>query len=296
MKIRNLIALLLCLLLLFSAVGCSASTADQEGGMAVGDAAAKAELAAESEASAALPENRKLIQTVRMRVETEDMDAVVTQINERLTALGGYIESSNVQNGSAYNSKRTRNASVTVRIPADKLPDFTERIREVTNVVSSEKTVEDVTLSYVATESRVKALQTEEARLLALMAEADTMADLLTVEKRLTEVRTELEKVTSTLRIYDNRVEYATVHLTVQEVKEYTDTEEEKTLWEEIGSGFVKSLKNVGTILRELFIFLFVALPYLLPLILIAAVALVLLRVHNRKKSKKNDQTPPHQP
>ena len=56
---------------------------------------------------------------------------------------------------------------------------FTDEVDGIANVVSNNLRREDITLNYVATESRVKALETEEARLLELMEQAETMADLL---------------------------------------------------------------------------------------------------------------------
>jgi len=208
------------------------------------------------------------------------------QIDTRIAELGGYVENSSVENGSAYSGRRYRSANITVRIPAKDLDSFIDKVGQITNIVSSQKRVEDVTLSYVATESRMKALQTEETRLLELMAKAETMDDLLTVEKRLTQVRTELEQVTSALRVFDNQVDYATIHLSISEVKEFTEVTEPETVWERIGVGFKRSLKGVGNFLEELFVFLIVAIPYL---VLIAVIALgVWLIVRHRRKGKKN--------
>ena len=242
----------------------------------------------------ALPENRKLIQTVEMEVETENLDTVLKQIDSRIAELNGYTESSNIQNGSAYSDNRYRSAKITVRIPAKHLDSFINKVDDISNVVSSQKTVDDVTLSYVATESRMKALQTEESRLLELMTKTQTMDDLLTVERRLTEVRTELEQVTSALRVYDNQVTYATIHLNIEEVKEFTEVKDKENVWQRIGSGFVKSLKNVGNFFVELFVFIIVILPYLL---LIGAISLAtvfiikFINARQRKKLIKEDPT-----
>ena len=293
MKIRNILALVLCVLILLSLAGCGANSADKGVGMeAAGnsvrdDYVVKEESSTSKEHSASLPENRKLIQTVNMDVETEDLDAVLQQFNDRIAELGGYVESSNVQNGSAYSSRRYRSANLTIRIPAKDLDSFVDKVGEISNIVSSRKTVEDVTLSYVATESRMKALQTEEARLLELLAKAETMDDLLTVESRLTDVRTELEEVTSALRVFDNQVDYATIHLGVEEVKEYTEVTEPETVWQRIGSGFMKSLTGVGNFLKELFVFLIVAIPYLVLIGAIAFGVLLIIRFNIRRKRKK---------
>ena len=98
---------------------------------------------------------------------------------------------------------RYRYADLTLRIPVEKLAEFTAAVNSLSNVVSSSRNTEDVTLQYVDTESRVKTLETERDRLLELMEQAETMSDLLEIESRLTEVRGELERYASQLKVLD---------------------------------------------------------------------------------------------
>ena len=284
MKIRKLLAWMLCVLLLLGLVGCSAGMENTSAPGMSNDYLSKEEGSLNSGSSIALPENRKLIQTVNMTVETENLDTVLQQIDSRIAELGGYIQSSNVQNGSSYSSKRYRRANITVRIPAKELDAFVDRVGQITNIVSSRKTVEDVTLNYVSTESRMKALQAEEARLLELMTQAKNLDELLTVEKRLTDVRAELESVTSALRVLDNQVDYATIILSIEEVKEYTEVTEPENIWQRIGTGFKKSLKGVGNFFVELFVFVIVSLPYLVLAAVIIFVIVLLVRIQKRKR------------
>lgn len=287
MKIRKAIAWLLCVLILLGLAGCSAAGNKEAGDEMLGDYISKEESALDTESSSGLPENRKLIQTVHMQVETENLDTVLQQIDSRIAQLGGYVENANVQNGSAYSGRQYRSASITVRIPAEDLNAFVDKVGEITNIVSSQKKVQDVTLNYVATESRMKALQAEEARLLELMNKAETLDELLTVEKRLTEVRTELESVTSSLRVLDNQVDYATIHLNIEEVKVFTDVSEPEGVWQRIGTGFVKSLQSVGNFLVELFVFVIVAIPYIL-LLAVIPLGIVLIVRHRKRKKRKS--------
>ena len=287
---RKMYVWILVLLISISFVGCANAKDKANGNAVTNDSLTSEEIVTDTEdTSSDLPEDRKLIQTVNMDVETEDLDAVLTQIEKRISELKGYVESSDIQNGSAYSDARYRSANMTIRIPAKSLNDFVDKVGEISNVVSSQKTVDDITLSYVATESRMKALQAEEERLLELMAKAETMNDLLTVEKRLTEVRTELESVTSALRVFDNQVTYATIHLSIEEVKEYTELKEPETVWERIGSGLSKSMKNIGNFFKELFVFIVVASPYLLLTAIIPAGIITIVKLKNRKNKKEID-------
>ncbi len=305
MKMRGFISVLMAMVLLFLLTACGASAPLSAAGGEYGakenyysveedytQAVADSLSSPNASGEVAPVTNQKLIRTVKLEAETEDMDALLADVESRIASLGGYVENRNVYNGGA-GSRRSRNATMVVRIPADKLDGFVQQVSGVSNIVSHSENTRDVTLSYVATESRVTALQTEEARLLELLAEAKDLKDLLTLEEKLTDVRTELEQHKSQLKVYDNLVSYATVNLSVTEVVEYTVVEEPKpapTFWQRLGGGFVESIKGVWTICKEVVIWLVCALPYLvLPGVIVAAI--LIPRAVRRRKAKK--QAPP---
>jgi len=243
--------------------------------------------------SGSTPEGRKWIITVNLEAETDDLDTLLAQLEQKVSAMNGYMEDQRIYNGSAYSGRRYRNASLTVRVPAAQVDAFTDQIAGISNIISKNRTMDDVTLSYVATESRMKALQVEEERLLELMGKAENMSDLLEIEARLTDVRYELERVTSQLRVYDNLVDYATIHLSIDEVQEYTPVEEE-TLWQRISGGFMSSLKGVGNFFVELFVALIVGLPYIILIGGIAAIIVILCRRSAKKRRERNAQQRPY--
>ena len=247
-----------------------------------------------------LPENRKWVITMNIDTETEDMDTALDSLNRQIRELNGYVQEQNIRNGSAYSSSRYRSASLTVRIPAEQLDIFTSSLTEFTNVVSSSRSAEDITLSYVDTETRITALETERDRLLELMEQAETMSDLLEIESRLTDVNYELERYGSRLRTMDNQVSYATIYLSVREVKEYTPVAEQ-TLWEKISSGFLDSLKGLGNGIVNFFAWIVIKLPYLVVYGLILWGLGILIRRWRRRRAarkaaKKANNTPPKSP
>ena len=301
MKNRKALAIVLTVLLLAGILtGCSAKASNDRAPMedyyfnsesaagAFDGAGEKVEADMSSSSGAALAD-RKLIKTVELTAETEDLDALLTAITGRVSELGGYIENQRVYNGSAYASYRSRSASLTIRIPADRLDGFVDHMAENTNIVSRYAYIDDVTLTYVATESRVKALQAEESRLLELMDKAENLTDLLQVEARLTDVRYELESVTNQMNVLKNQVSYGTIHLNVDEVVEYTPVAEE-TFWQRISSGFVDSLEEIGDGIVEVTVFVLANLPYFV-LIGIGVVVIIVLakRSIRKKKAKKNE-------
>lgn len=290
---------LLLLMVMSLLAGCGASsnaTADM--------ASTKEEIAVESPAAGQLlngasnsitdssvTDGQKLIKTVRMDVETEDLEALLPQINEKIGTLGGYIEEQELYNGSSYSSYRSRSASLTVRIPAQSLNGFVENVKGVSNVVTYNESTENVTLTYVSTESRMKALEVEQERLLELLSKAENMADLLEIEARLTDVRYELESVTSQLRVLSNQVDYATIYLYISQVRVYTETEPQ-TVWQRIGSGFKENLHDIGENLTDFFVW---AVTYSPQLLFWAAVIAVAVTVIKRKAKKTRVAKAPRQ-
>ncbi len=246
--------------------------------------------------STALPEGRKWIITIDMNVETDDLDVLMADLDQKIHGLGGYVEDQNIHNGSNYASRRYRSANITIRIPDENVDQFTSEVSGMANVVSQNLRREDITLKYVSTASRVTALETEEARLLELLAEADNMTDLLEIEARLTDVRYELENYASQLRLFDNQIDYATIYLNISEVQEYTPVEE-PTFFERIRTTFSDALEGLGDGIVNITVFLVGNSPYILTFGLIGFVVVKIRKCRGntcRRKfsfrKKKNEE------
>lgn len=230
--------------------------------------------------------SRKLITTMNISAEAENLDDVLGAVNNKIKELGGYVESSNIYNGSRYSGKViTRDASLTIRIPANKLDSFLETVEGVTNITNKSQNVEDVTLQYVDTESRKKALKAEEDRLLEIVESAETVEDIITVENRLSEVRYELESIESQLRTYDNKINYSTVYLDITEVTKFTPVEE-KSAGKRMVEGFVDSCESVLHAIVEFFIWFVIHIPQILIFaIFVLVIVLVTKKISKKKKS-----------
>ena len=246
--------------------------------------AAAAEEPIAEEGSVSVPEgavDRKLIKTVNISAETEAFDELVPQLQKRVEELGGYIESISVYDiGSYYvedTMQKQRCAQITARVPKEALDGFLAQVGEQTNVTSRSENVEDVTLQYVDLDSHKKVLLTEQERLLALMEQAESVEDIITIEGRLSEVRYQIESMESQLRTYDNKIDYSTVYLSIEEVRKYS-APQTATVWQRIGSGFMKSLEDIGFGIRDFAIYFVIDLPYIILGLLGIVVAFFVLR------------------
>lgn len=229
---------------------------------------------------------RKLIKTVYLSMQTREFDSVLEGLSAKVKETGGYVESSSIS-GSSYEYAGSRSADYTIRVPADRLDEFVEVVSGLGNVTLKNESVEDVTLRYVDVESRKKALETEQERLLELLEQAENMEDLLAIESRLSEVRYELENYGSQLKLLDNQIEYSTVSVYIEEVERLTEVKE-RTFFGEVADRFSDSLYVVGRGLRGFAVGFLGSLPILAVwAAVIGLIALILRGIRNRKKKER---------
>jgi hypothetical protein len=289
--VLRLSLLLLTLLLLFSLVSCGAPGAagSRPGGDyngAQGDIYYEdKENSSVGSSDISLPENRIIIKTVNETVETLEYDQFLEALNAAVASANGYFSSSSYRDGS-YHSTALRTATLVIRVPADKLTAFCAEVDGIGHVTSFYETVDDITLSYVAIESRIEVLESEESALLTMLAKAENISDMLAIRKQLEGVQGELASLRAQKRVYDDQVTYSTVNMTVREVKRVSEETETMTFGQEIGYTFMESLYVIGSFFRGASIFLIGHSPVLL-LWAALIVGIVLLVRHLLRKKKQ---------
>lgn len=302
MKKNRIFALLLCALMISSLfTGCGSSSKMRSGYAveapmmeAAMDYAVSEEVANGASVSAAnrdsgteLPTERKWIVTGNMSVETEDMDTLLVGVKAKAAELGGYIENQDVSNGSNYSGRRYRNAYLTIRIPENKLSEFTQAVEESGNVTNQSQSAQDVTLQYIDTESRVNALKTEQTRLNELLAKAENLTDLLEIEDRLTEVNYRLESYASQLRSLTNQIDYATIYLNISEVTKYTPVAK-PSFFKRISTGFMENVEGLLEGIQDILVWFLSSLPTLLVLAAVVfGIVKWILWGNKRRKAKR---------
>ncbi len=251
------------------------------------------------EAADATAEDRKLVTTMQISMESKEFDEAYAGIKAKVKELGGWIAgdylSSSYRYVSADQGGEVRYASLSLRIPAEKLDNFLEYAASETNVTSKSATTEDVTLQYTDLSAKIAVKETEVSRLKSFMEEAETVEDMLAIEERLSDAQYELDSAKSQRKILAGRITYSEVSVNLQEVLVYTETQAKSDL-QRIRDGFLQNLEDVFFELKELFIAFVTHLP---ALALLAFVLFVLIRcirklrhAGNRKPKKKRQNVP----
>lgn len=300
MKKNRLLIALLCLSLLAALLtGCGGSS--QEMSDYAFEETSAMESPAEMEAAGITSDtgiggysdpNAKLIRTVHMDAQTREYDTLMQALEEKIASLGGYVENRDAYNGSEYYSYSNRYCNMVIRIPAQRLEEFVTHVNENFNVTNTSETVENITLQYADTAARVEALETEQDRLLELLENAENLTEILEIESRLSDVRYELTSYASRLRVMDNQVTYATVHLNVDEVEKLTPVQE-PTVWERISTAFSNSVEDITEGAVDIFVWFVGNSPRLVIWAVVIGVGFVIGKAIGRKRKKK--QAPPPQ-
>ena len=144
---------------------------------------------------------RKLIVESWMSLEVTNIDATVRQVESLAGQSGGWVESSEVYGEAGY-----RSATVRIRMPADRLSNGLDSLRGMGRVTDEGVSSTDVTERLIDNEARLTAWYAQEERLVTLLENAPTVEDIIQIEQRIAEVRSDIEHVEASQRDLTGRV------------------------------------------------------------------------------------------
>lgn len=225
--------------------------------------------------SLAVKNDSKVIKNADLKVKTENISSFDKSVSALTNEFGGY--ESNIQ---YTDSDYGKIIDYVLRIPADKLDLFIEKIEKVSEITDKNISAEDVSDTYVDTESRLTALETEEKALLSILEKADNVADVITVQNELSEVRGSIESLKGTLQLLDSQITYSVVTINVCEVTRVIASGD--SFGSQVKEKFFNSIYNIVDFFTAFAVFVLGCFPYLLIIAVIIAAAVII-----RKKIKK---------
>lgn len=233
-------------------------------------------------------ENTKVILTAELSLQATDFDGAVAALDALVTAQEGYYESSEYSYGGYYSSGN-RWGYFTIRVPRAHYQAFLAAVGDVAHLTRRTTGTQDVGEAYYDAELHLETLKTKHDRLLSLLDKAEKMEDIISLESALSDVEYQIQQYTSTLTRYDGLIDFATVHLDLQEVVRVSDTVTEKDpLGARMGSAFSRGWQNFCDGLADIAVWAaynFIVL--LIFLIFLAAVVAVLLHLRRRRRARR---------
>jgi len=157
------------------------------------------------EAVSATTTDRLVVMNANLSIVVPDPVASVREIAQLAEEMGGFVVYSNTfQSTFGLQQVMADQAQITIRVPAERLNEALEQIKEgATDVRTENISGEDVTAAYTDLESRLRNLEAAEASLREIMASATRTEDVMMVFNTLTQVRGEIEMVRGQMRYYE---------------------------------------------------------------------------------------------
>ena len=239
---------------------------------------------------------RKIIKTADISSETKDFEGAIAKLEKLIKDSNAYIESSSVR-GVGYNvDKSGRSASYTIRVPADKFDALNSGLGNILNITSSSSNADEVTSKYYDIKSRIEVLELQKESLQKMYDNYTDYSDvnsLISLQDKLFAVIEEIEAYETQLRLYDDKVSYSTINLSISEVLDYTTNTDDDTFPQKL----VASLSDGWSTFLNMMSGIITALAFILPeLVIIAIFITVAVIISKKRKKKKTKSSPPPSP
>jgi Domain of unknown function (DUF4349) len=202
-----------------AAVVPGAPVAVASGGVA-SDAAQRAQAAAGSQANA-LPDtsaqilDRMVIRTAQLAVEVGDMEQALAQARAIASRSGGFVSASSTHIEKVNDQDRMV-ADLTLQVRSDSADAALSDLRALGKVTSETSGSQDVTDEYVDLQSNLRNLQASESAILKLMDRATQIQDVLSLQRELTNVRGQIERIQGRKTYLERRTDMATITLSLR--------------------------------------------------------------------------------
>lgn len=227
-----------------------------------------------SEADTPLPlYERKIIKQGELSFECAQLAETRAKIDSIIKAHESYIVK---ENESRYGARVEQR--LIIRIPSERFESFVFEISQgVERFDRKQIEAVDVTEEFLDIEARLRIKKETESRYQALLQQANTVEDILAIEKQIEGLRADIESIEGRLKFLQNRVAYSTLTVTFYETVTTSATE---TFF----SKFRTSVKDGWEFFTMLVLWLVMLWPFLLIVIALILVRFIFWR-RNRNRS-----------
>ena len=210
---------------------------------------------------------------------------LVESINDSVDSVKDVNKAYSAQITNIYDYGRgnDRVVQITIKVPVKEFEAYYEELRELDGEVTyANISTTDVTEEYIDITSRLTNLKSVEAQLVEILEKADTVTDILAVQRELNTVRGDIESYEQRKRYFDSQTDYSYISLTFSIDKTGLNiTDDEWKPWGEVKS----ALKSLLGVLKG-FVNLTIWLIIFSPLVLIPA-GIVWYILKRKKMAKK---------
>ncbi|HET6988442.1 MAG TPA: DUF4349 domain-containing protein [Kribbella sp.] len=256
--------------------GAAAPVQKQDSGAEAGDKSSNAAPRASGQqpAQAQPTITRAIIKTGSLTIESDDVDATRQKAITAIAGLDGQVASEDT--GSDADGKITQ-ANLVLKVPTKSYETAIQRLSGLGTRLQIHQESSDVTEQVVDVASRIESQRASLDRMRALMAKANTVGEIVSVESELTRRESDLESLLAKQKNLALQTDLATLTLTV------TAKGQPPAAAEDPDRGFLAGLKGGWSAFTATFSALATALGAVLPfLVLLALIGVPLWRFRHR--------------
>lgn len=193
------------------------------------------------------PVERKIIRNATLTLEVEQPGKAMQRIASVAESRGGFVVTSDSRQQTSVKGEHAYEViTVEMRVPAAQFDAALADIRAAGGSVTAQKiTGKDVTEEYIDLEARLRTQRALEAQLLEIMKSAHEVSDAISVQRELTNVRTEIERVEGRRRFLESQSSLSTISVTLQPPASFIGT---TGFFRSVGSAFGEGVDIAATI------------------------------------------------
>jgi len=143
------------------------------------------------------------------------LDRTMAELAGVATANGGFVASSQTQSGAG--SGNAPSGSVTLQVPVADFSAALSQAQALGRTTSLSTKATDVTGQYVDLQARIAALEASRQQYLTILAKAQSIGDVLSVQEQLDGIQTQIEQLQGQLQLLTAVTAYSTLAVTVSE-------------------------------------------------------------------------------
>lgn len=235
--------------------------------------------------------SRKLIYTANFVMETYYFETSYNSIVDAVNAARGYIGNENTEGTKPEKyGDAGRVANMQVRVPITEYDTFIRKIAGYGKISRKSQNTQDISAEYFDTDARISMLEKRYERLKQHLDNTTKMADIIELEKDMSEILYQLDSYKGQKRVYDDLVTYSTVNIELYEkVASNEIPVSDLTFGARVSRGWNDVTKWLSTFFTGLAIILLAGSPVIL---LVAGIALAIvlpIRISRKKKQAKAD-------
>ena len=159
--------------------------------------------------------NRMVIRTAQLGVEVPDIEQSLAQVRAIASRGGGYVSASNTH-FEKVNDQDRMVADLTIQVRSEAVDATLSDLRALGKVTSENSGSQDVTEEYVDLDSNLRNLQASETAILKLMDRATQIQDILSLQRELTNVRGQIERIQGRKTYLERRTDMATISVSLR--------------------------------------------------------------------------------